>query len=109
MDRPAAGGRAAAPVVRAAARYSPAADADPLPGAADGRPDAGDHPAGADAGRRLGQAVAVVGSLTSVSARAMLGALIAGQSDPQVLGELAKGKMWRKIPVLTVVADRDAG
>ena len=44
---------------------------------------------------------AVAASLTSVSARAMLGALIAGESDPQVLAELAKGKMRRKIPALT--------
>jgi hypothetical protein len=39
----------------------------------------------------------VAGSLTSVSARAMLG----GESDPRVLAELAKGKMRRKIPALT--------
>lgn len=43
----------------------------------------------------------VAASLTSVSARAMLGALIDGESDPQVLAELAKGKMRRKIPALT--------
>jgi transposase len=44
---------------------------------------------------------AVVGSLTSVSARAMLAALISGEDDPRVLAELAKGKMRRKIPALT--------
>src|SRR3712207_4640305 len=44
---------------------------------------------------------AVAASLTSVSARAMLTALIDGESDPQVLAELAKGKMRRKIPALT--------
>jgi transposase len=43
----------------------------------------------------------VAASLTSVSARAMLGALIGGESDPRVLAELAKGKMRRKIPALT--------
>ncbi len=43
---------------------------------------------------------AVVGSLTSVSARAMLAALISGEDDPRVLAELAKGKMRRKIPTL---------
>src|SRR4051794_27816626 len=43
----------------------------------------------------------VAASLTSVSARAMLGALIAGESDPRVLAELAKAKMRRKIPALT--------
>jgi transposase len=44
---------------------------------------------------------AVAASLTSVSARAMLAALIHGESDPRVLAELAKGKMRRKIPALT--------
>jgi transposase len=43
----------------------------------------------------------VAASLTSVSARAMLGALIGGEDDPRVLAELAKGKMRRKIPALT--------
>src|SRR5829696_9901427 len=43
----------------------------------------------------------VAASLTSVSARAMLGALIGGESDPRVLADLAKGKMRRKIPALT--------
>src|SRR3954466_11916310 len=47
------------------------------------------------------QLSAVVGSLTSVSARAMLGGLIAGEDDPRVLAELARGKMRRKIPALT--------
>src|SRR4051794_36414081 len=42
----------------------------------------------------------VAASLTSVSARAMLGALIAGERDPRVLAELAKGKMRIKIPQL---------
>jgi transposase len=40
----------------------------------------------------------VAASLTSVSARAMLGALIAGERDPRVLAQLAKGKMRIKIP-----------
>src|SRR3954451_6556355 len=43
----------------------------------------------------------VAASLTSVSARAMLGALIAGESDPQVLADLAKARMRVKIPALT--------
>src|SRR3954452_18539359 len=42
----------------------------------------------------------VASSLTTASARAMLGALIAGEQDPQVLAELAKGKMRIKIPAL---------
>jgi transposase len=44
---------------------------------------------------------AVASSLTTVSARAMLWALIAGERDPRVLADLAKGKMRAKIPVLT--------
>ena len=43
----------------------------------------------------------VASSLTTVSARAMLNALIAGERDPAVLAELAKGKMRAKIPALT--------
>src|SRR3954452_22336221 len=42
----------------------------------------------------------VAASLSSVSARAMLMALIGGESDPRVLADLAKGKMRRKIPAL---------
>jgi len=42
----------------------------------------------------------VAASLTSVSARAMLTALIEGERDPRVLAQLAKGKMRIKIPQL---------
>lgn len=42
----------------------------------------------------------VASTLTTVSARAMLAAMIAGERDPLVLAELAKGKMRRKIPDL---------
>jgi transposase len=44
---------------------------------------------------------AAVSSLKTVSARAMLAALIDGESDPQVLAQLAKGKLRSKIPQLT--------
>jgi transposase len=44
---------------------------------------------------------AVASSLTTVSARAMLTALIEGERDPRVLAGLAKGKMRAKIPALT--------
>jgi transposase len=44
---------------------------------------------------------AVASSLTTVSARAMLAAMIDGQTDPRVLAEMAKGKMRSKIPELT--------
>jgi transposase len=43
----------------------------------------------------------VASSLTSVSARAMLTALIEGERDPRVLADLAKRKMRVKIPQLT--------
>jgi hypothetical protein len=44
---------------------------------------------------------AVVSSLQTVSARAMIAALIDGERDPVVLAELAKSKLRRKIPELT--------
>ncbi len=42
----------------------------------------------------------VASSLNTVSARAMLRAMIEGEDDPVVLAELAKGRMRRKIPDL---------
>lgn len=45
---------------------------------------------------------AVASSLLSKSARAMIDALIAGERDPEVLAELAKGRMRSKIPELTL-------
>ena len=42
----------------------------------------------------------VASSLTTVSARAMLAAMIEGETDARVLAEMAKGKMRRKIPDL---------
>jgi transposase len=42
----------------------------------------------------------VASSVTTVSARAMLTALIEGERDPRALADLAKGKMRRKIPEL---------
>ena len=44
---------------------------------------------------------AVASSVTTVSARQMLAALVAGERDPRVMAELAKSKMRRKIPELT--------
>ena len=43
---------------------------------------------------------AVTSSVTTVSVRRMLAALIAGEADPQVLAEMASGKMRAKIPDL---------
>ncbi|SDZ14094.1 Transposase [Geodermatophilus africanus] len=43
----------------------------------------------------------VASSLTTVSARAMLAALIEGERDPRALAQLAKGRMRVKIPELT--------
>ena len=42
----------------------------------------------------------VASSLNTVSARAMLGAMIDGETDPLKLAELARGPMRRKIPDL---------
>jgi transposase len=44
---------------------------------------------------------AVVSSLKTVSARAMLAEMIDGERDPRKLAELAKGKLRAKIPQLT--------
>ena len=44
---------------------------------------------------------AVASSLNTVSARAMLVAMIAGERDPAVLAQMAKGRMRSKIPELT--------
>ena len=44
---------------------------------------------------------AVASNIVGVSGRAMLEALIAGQRDPAVLADLAKGSMRQKIPELT--------
>src|SRR3712207_5519736 len=48
----------------------------------------------------------VASSLTTVSARAMLAALIDGERDPGTLAELAKGRMRVKIPALTEALTR---
>jgi transposase len=50
-----------------------------------------------DAGIKLGS---VATDVLGVSGRAMLGALVAGERDPQVLAELAKGKLRKKLPQL---------
>lgn len=47
----------------------------------------------------------VASSLTTVSARAILTAMIDGQRDATVLAEMAKGKMRRKIPDLAQALD----
>src|SRR5215207_973612 len=44
--------------------------------------------------------VSVAADVLGVSGRAMLGALVAGERDPQVLAELAKGKLRKKLPQL---------
>jgi transposase len=44
---------------------------------------------------------AVASSVTTVSAREMLAALVGGERDPHVLADMAHGKMRRKIPDLT--------
>lgn len=47
----------------------------------------------------------VASSLTTVSARAILTAMIDGQRDPLVLAQMAKGKMRRRIPELAQALD----
>jgi transposase len=44
---------------------------------------------------------AVVSSLKTVSARAILSAMIEGERDPRVLAQMAKGRLRRKLPELT--------
>ena len=44
----------------------------------------------------------VASSLTTLSARDMIEALIAGERDPRTLAELARGRMRSKIPDLTM-------
>ena len=53
----------------------------------------------------------VASKLTTVSARAMLAAMIDGQSDPKILAEMAKGRTRSKIPDLEQALDGhfDAG
>ena len=43
----------------------------------------------------------VASNITGVSSRAVLSALVAGERDPAVLADLAKGRMRAKIPALT--------
>jgi transposase len=50
-----------------------------------------------DAGIKLDS---VAADVLGVSGRAMLGALVAGERDPQVLAELARGKLRKKLPQL---------
>jgi transposase len=50
-----------------------------------------------DAGIKLDS---VASDVLGVSGRAMLAALVAGERDPEVLAELAKGRLRRKIPAL---------
>jgi transposase len=50
-----------------------------------------------DAGIKLGS---VATDVLGVSGRAILKALVAGECDPQVLAELAKGKLRKKLPQL---------
>lgn len=55
-----------------------------------------------DASTRLS---VVASSLKTVSARAMLAAMIEGQTDSRVLAELARGRMRATIPDLTVYTE----
>jgi transposase len=50
-----------------------------------------------DAGIKLDS---VAADVLGVSGRAMLGALVAGERDPKVLAELARGRLRKKLPLL---------
>jgi transposase len=50
-----------------------------------------------DAGIKL---ASVATDILGVSGRAMLEALVRGTTDPEVLAELARGKLWAKLPAL---------
>ena len=52
-----------------------------------------------DTGIKLG---CVATDILGVSGRAMLDALVAGTTDPEVLAELARGQLRKKIPALRV-------
>jgi transposase len=90
----------AAAVVCAAAGDPSAADADPVSGAADGGPAPRHRPVGVDVGRRQHQAVLGGVEFEDGVGRAMLTAMITGETDPLRLADLAKGRMRRKIPDL---------
>jgi transposase len=47
----------------------------------------------------------VASDILGVSGRAMLDALVSGTTDPEVLAELAKGKLRKKIPALRVALE----
>src|SRR5205823_12208415 len=55
------------------------------------------HKALEDTGNKLD---CVASDILGASGRAMLDALVAGTTDPEVLAELAKGKLRRKLPQL---------
>src|SRR5207245_4916943 len=55
------------------------------------------HKALEDTGIKL---ACVASDILGVSGRAMLDALVAGTTDPEVLAELAKGKLRKKLPAL---------
>jgi transposase len=53
-----------------------------------------------DAGIKLDSVASDASDVLGVSGRAMLAALVAGERDPDVLAELAKGTLRRKLPAL---------
>lgn len=59
--------------------------------------------------KTLEDAIVKIGSVASrtmgVSSRQMIEALIAGERDPETLADLAKAKLRRKIPELTLALD----
>ena len=93
--------RAAARELRAAQADPRAEEPDPVPQGADpGTPARGQPAAQGDGGHR-DQARLRRHDILGMSGRAMLDALVAGTTDPEVLAELAKGRLRAKIPALS--------
>ena len=100
MALPAVGGRAVEAELRAAQADPHAPEPDPLSQDADQRPPAGGrrlHKILEDTGIKLG---CVATDILGKSGRDMLDALVSGTTDPNVLAELARGQLRKKIPAL---------
>lgn len=101
VDRAAARARAGPPEFRATTADSPATELDPLP-----QPAAGGSTRDATRMEKLLEDASiklsvVASNITGVSSRAVLAALVAGERDPAVMAQLAKGRMRARIPDLT--------
>ncbi len=96
---------------RAIARQLRAAAADPAVAGSDAEPDHAQTGTGPDrqshpegAGRRQYKLSSVMSDVMGVSGRAMLRAMVRGESDPEALAQLARKRLRGKIPVLQQAA-----